>query len=443
MIIAAAAALAAKSGATTPAEKTPYQQHRGYISQGAELVNGTMTVAKAQELCTGLPDCLGFTFQADWDAVRALGAHQFTAQIWLKGTDEWVEHPSHITFVKNLPKCPNVRYMHYRKASHGPYCCDGEGCPRGNDFATESRCLLPAATLAALPHCGRLTGTPLRNVAPAAKAVASSEYPFAENSGPGAANDGVVNASLFHSRCEKGPQWWRAVWEAEGDGGTGGKGGMAITQVVIHNRKDFRARIVGATLRVVDESGAVLASTSIRAARTMYIWTMRPTVRHAKYVEVWMGEETGCLHFSEVEVFGTAESKMAETDFFEQAPPVEDAAAANAAAAAAAAAAATAAAAAANAHGEGEAAAAENAREARAPAPRAPLGVPAAATAHATGRAGRASGLGGAAAAGLRSPPSEEDDNMLWAATTSSLTAMVLLGVQYLFVKARWLDHWE
>ena len=374
--------------------------------------------------------------------MRALGAHQFTAQIWLKGTDEWVEHPSHITFVKNLPKCPNAACT----------CITGRR-PTGRTAAT-ARDARAATTLRPSrgascpprrsPRCRTAGGSRARRFERRARrqgVVASSEYPFAENSGPGTANDGVVNASLFHSRCEKGPQWWRAVWEAEGDGGTGGKGGMAITQVVIHNRKDFRARIVGATLRVVDESGAVLASTSIRAARTMYIWTMRPTVRHAKYVEVWMGE-TGCLHFSEVEVFGTAESKMAETDFFEQAPPVEDAAAANAAAAAAAAAAGCGGGGGENAHGEGEAAAAENA------------GGEGARATRTVGRAGSGdrardrssrTGLwfGGAAAAGLRSPPSEEDDNMLWAATTSSLTAMVLLGVQYLFVKARWLDHWE
>ena len=38
----------------------------------------------------------------------------------------------------------------------------------------------------------------------------SSEYPYSENSGPKAGNDGVIDRkSLVHTKCEGEPQWWR------------------------------------------------------------------------------------------------------------------------------------------------------------------------------------------------------------------------------------------
>ena len=38
----------------------------------------------------------------------------------------------------------------------------------------------------------------------------SSEYPYSENSGPKAGNDGVIDRkSLVHPKCEGDPQCWR------------------------------------------------------------------------------------------------------------------------------------------------------------------------------------------------------------------------------------------
>ena len=43
----------------------------------------------------------------------------------------------------------------------------------------------------------------------------SSEYPYSENSGPKAGNDGVIDKrSLVHTQCEGGPQWWRLTFSS-------------------------------------------------------------------------------------------------------------------------------------------------------------------------------------------------------------------------------------
>ena len=283
----------------------PYKAFSGYISQGADLINGTMSIAKAKEICTGLADCLGFTFAAEYrkvlTAMQLEGPNAVRAQVWLKGTDEWVAHNEHVTFLKQLSKCDGVRFMRFKLKTHGPYCCEGDACPRPGDFGGESRCLLPAATLYNLPHCSQLRGAPLRNLAPQGTASASSEYPFAENSGPAAGNDGVANASIFHSACGDGPHWWRVDWEQP----------VALTQLVLHNRKDFRGRMVTANLRVVSEDES-FQSVTIRVARGMYIWTVRPTARRVKRVEILLAKD--CLHFSELEAFGVTEEAMKSAD---------------------------------------------------------------------------------------------------------------------------------
>jgi hypothetical protein len=280
-----------------------FVKHRGYIAQGADVLNGTMTIQKAQELCAGLAECTGFTFAAQWDAVWAAGDSNFAAQIWLKGTDEWVAHSEHVTYTKLLPKCAEAKFMRYKKAGHGPYCCEGGGCPKPHAYQGVARkCQLPAAAVFGLPRCSTLQPSPLRNVAPDAVATASSEYPHAENSGPSVANDGVVNASLFHSQCDGSPQWWRLTWAQP----------VALAQIVLHNRKEFRARIFAATVRAYAPNGTVVAAATLRASRSMYIWTLRPAVRNVGILEVRTPQRDGaeaCLHFKELEAFGAPELK--------------------------------------------------------------------------------------------------------------------------------------
>ena len=55
---------------------------------GGDLLNGTMTVEKAKVLCSNLPECVGMTFAAEWEAVWAIGLDRFRVQVWLKGFDE-------------------------------------------------------------------------------------------------------------------------------------------------------------------------------------------------------------------------------------------------------------------------------------------------------------------------------------------------------------------
>ena len=66
----------------------------------------------------------------------------------------------HISTAGSASRRPlHGKYMRFKKASHGPYCCDGAACPKAHEFAVEQNCLLPAASLFTLPHCSRLRGT--------------------------------------------------------------------------------------------------------------------------------------------------------------------------------------------------------------------------------------------------------------------------------------------
>lgn len=38
-----------------------FVQHRGYVAVGADLINGSMTIGTAQELCNSLSHCLSIT----------------------------------------------------------------------------------------------------------------------------------------------------------------------------------------------------------------------------------------------------------------------------------------------------------------------------------------------------------------------------------------------
>uniref|UniRef100_A0A7S2NDG1 Uncharacterized protein n=1 Tax=Haptolina brevifila TaxID=156173 RepID=A0A7S2NDG1_9EUKA len=192
-----------------------YTRHRGYLSQGADLVNGTMTISRATALCDALPECSGITFAADIDKLPKDGSRkEFMAHVWLKGFDEWVPFKGHVTLLKQLRVCEHLKFVKYQVATAGPYCCEGKGCPPVADYSSaEVHCRLPASTPFGMPLCTNLRGDPLQNVARLGKATASSEYPYAENAGPGAAIDGsATNNKMFHSLCDNGPHYWRVAF---------------------------------------------------------------------------------------------------------------------------------------------------------------------------------------------------------------------------------------
>ena len=189
----------------------PYTEIRGYLPLGADLLNGTMTLDAAKILCNSLSSCMGFTLSA------AAARHPHTKHVvWLKAADEWVGHNEHLSFIKNAPAC-TFEVKRYKKAAHGPYCCEGASCPDEDKYAQlETTCALPSATPNGMPRCSALRGTPLVNVAHLhGLARMSSEYPYSENSGPRAGNDGVIDKrSLVHTQCEGGPQWWRLTFSS-------------------------------------------------------------------------------------------------------------------------------------------------------------------------------------------------------------------------------------
>ena len=129
-----------------------YGEHRGYLPLGADLINGTMTVDAAKHLCNSMASCMGFTLSAavrfhaschndaHHDHRRARPCcHQLerTRQsrhvVWLKSADEWIENNNHVTFLKKAPDCP-VEIKRYKKARHGPYCCEGAACPEEDEY---------------------------------------------------------------------------------------------------------------------------------------------------------------------------------------------------------------------------------------------------------------------------------------------------------------------
>ena len=108
-----------RGGKTLKYSRVPYSKHRGYIPLGGDLLNGTMTVEKAKVLCNNLPECVGMTFAAEWDTVWAVGLDRFRVQVWLKGFDEWIEGPGHVTLLKVLSNCSGMSYKKYgHRAAH-------------------------------------------------------------------------------------------------------------------------------------------------------------------------------------------------------------------------------------------------------------------------------------------------------------------------------------
>ena len=275
----------------------PYTEIRGYLPLGADLLNGTMTLDAAKILCNSLSSCMGFTLSS------AAARHPHMKHVvWLKAADEWVGHNEHLSFIKNAPAC-TFEVKRYKKAAHGPYCCEGASCPDEDKYAQmETTCALPSATPNGMPRCSALRGTPLANVARLyGVARMSSEYPFSENSGPAAGNDGVIDArSLVHTRCEDGPQWWRLSFARP----------MHLVQLTLHNRADFRYRMVGATVALRHQNTSTLASFRMGAGRSLYVLTLAPALDAVSEIEIRSPSPSSCLHFSELEAFGAPQAEV-------------------------------------------------------------------------------------------------------------------------------------
>ena len=90
-----------------------YSQHSGYLPLGADLMNGTMSIAMAKKVCDSLVDCQGFTAAAS--AEPDLAGRQLT--VWLKASNEWVEHGEHLTYLKQRPACEGVVFKRFAEAA--------------------------------------------------------------------------------------------------------------------------------------------------------------------------------------------------------------------------------------------------------------------------------------------------------------------------------------
>ena len=98
-----------------------YSTQRGaYLSQSASIANGTFTLAEARALCDTLADCMGITHHG------AEPKPDERIKLFLKASDEFWENADHTTYLKQRPKCP-LQLKRYRRASHGPLCCDSGG----------------------------------------------------------------------------------------------------------------------------------------------------------------------------------------------------------------------------------------------------------------------------------------------------------------------------
>ena len=179
----------------SPAVAHSYTRYRGWVVMGSDLLNGTMSIGRAQELCDAIPDCMSIT--------TALGTGMVTSRKYpmlLKASATWFEDPAHLTLVKQRTPCHGVTYrrmnggtrLAYEPASSatGPYCCEG-ACPAEAAYhAREEACDLPAASPLGVPRCLNLRGVPLRNLALSSEgssAAMSSAWPHAENAGVQAA----------------------------------------------------------------------------------------------------------------------------------------------------------------------------------------------------------------------------------------------------------------
>ena len=180
-----------------------YSTQRGaYLSQSASIANGTFTLAEARSLCDTLADCMGITHHG------AEPKPDERIKLFLKASDEFWENADHTTYLKQRPKCP-LQLKRYRRASHGPLCCDSGGCLPSSEYAAlERRCDLPAASPLGMPACTQLRGEPLRNVAPLySTARMSSSYPHEENRGAAIARDGEAVTITVSNAVHPGSEY--------------------------------------------------------------------------------------------------------------------------------------------------------------------------------------------------------------------------------------------
>ena len=254
-----------------------YSTQRGaYLSQSASIANGTFTLAEARSLCDTLADCMGITHHG------AEPKPDERIKLFLKASDEFWENADHTTYLKQRPKCP-LQLKRYRRASHGPLCCDSGGCLPSSEYAAlERRCDLPAASpLDAGVHAAQASRcatwcrcTRRRDV---------SSYPHEENRGAAIVRDGVLNLSYFHTQCDGAAQWWRLDFTEP----------VGLWQIALHNRPDHRYRLVGATITAwpVGGKGAPLANATVATSRAAYVWTLSPPLARVGSLEVLLPEK--------------------------------------------------------------------------------------------------------------------------------------------------------
>lgn len=73
---------------------------------------------------------------------------------------------------------------------------------------------------------------------------------------------------------------------------------------MLHNRKDFRSRLYGSTVRALAKNGSTLTAVTVRTSREAYVWSLRPPILEVHALEVRASKPSGCLHFLELEAYG-------------------------------------------------------------------------------------------------------------------------------------------
>jgi len=202
-----------------------FTHHRGYVAVGADLINGSMTIGVAQELCNAVSDCMAITMNlAKTDGMLTSTKYH----IYLKASAAWDPEPSHLSLIKVRTQCAGVAYRPWGArdgdasavaapaAGRGPYCCEGSKCPREDEYsATEMGCLMPASSPLGVPRCYNLLGDPLPNLALASTGVhaaISSDWGHSENAGVLVAIDGRNDGRYFHTQCDGKPQWFNLTF---------------------------------------------------------------------------------------------------------------------------------------------------------------------------------------------------------------------------------------
>ena len=398
-----------------------YTRHAGYLPRGSDVANGSMTIGTAQKLCDSIVLCQGFTL-----GPKPSPNHE--PVVWLKASDEWTPNTEgHTAYVKKRPLCDDAVYRRFRAEGHGPYCCVGDDCPTSSSehLMRASACTLPAWTPNGLPRCRALRGSALRNLARAASSTSSPAYSNLKMHAAAAAHDGTTSGSrMFHSECTAGePSWWRLSWTES----------QWVSQIVLHNRDEFKHRLIGSNVTLRAANGTVIRSLAVPIARSMFVWTFDEPAAHVSSLEV-RRQGGDCLHFLELEAFGASQAEIDSETFRPARVPPRAPSAGRAELptqpqpAAAEAGASTAAAS--PVKPKPTPAAPASRRQAAAPAEPAPAEA---------APAERAAGVGGV----VRGAVADDDAAFVWALSAGSVTLTVLVVLQAVWVKSVWLDLWR